>query len=98
MEKKNNEKRFPFMYRKPEESGIVETIELTEKGQKTAERIMERYQIIYSFLVELGVDKYVAEEDASSFEHYLSDDSIQAFTALKSYLTFIRKAPFRAEE
>lgn len=27
------------------------TIELTEKGQKTAERIMERYQIIYSFLV-----------------------------------------------
>lgn len=74
------------------------TIELTEKGQKTAERIMERYQIIYSFLVELGVDKYVAEEDASSIEHYLSDDSIQAFTALKSYLTFIRKAPFRAEE
>ena len=77
---------------------VDKTIELTEKGQKTAERIMERYQIIYSFLVELGVDKYVAEEDASSIEHYLSDDSIQAFTALKSYLTFIRKASFRAEE
>lgn len=89
--------------RELQEEGFIEvsgnkTIELTEKGLRIAQRIVERNQIIYSLLIELGVDKNVAEKDACNIEHYLSDDSIQAFTGLKNYLTFIRKAPFRAEE
>ena len=78
------------------EEGFIEvsgdkTIELTDKGFGIAQRIVERNQIIYSLLIELGVDKNVAEKDACNIEHYLSDDSIQAFTGLKNYLTFIRK-------
>lgn len=74
------------------------TVELTEKGLKIAQRIVERNQIIYSLLVELGVDKNVAEEDARNIEHYLSDDSIKAFTGLRNYLSYVRKAPFHAED
>ena len=86
-----------------QEEGFIEisedkTIELTDKGLGIAQRIVERNQIIYSLLIELGVDKNVAEKDACNIEHYLSDDSIQAFTGLRNHLTFIRKAPFRAEE
>lgn len=89
--------------RELQDEGFIEvlgdkTIELTEKGLKIAQRIVERNQIIYSLLIELGVDKSVAEEDAGNIEHYLSDDSIQAFTGLRNYLTYIRKAPFRAED
>lgn len=74
------------------------TVELTEKGLKIAQRIVERNQIIYSLLVELGVDKNVAEEDARNIEHYLSDDSIKAFTGLRNYLSYVRKAPFHADD
>lgn len=74
------------------------TVELTEKGLKIAQRIVERNQIIYSLLVELGVDKNVAEEDARNIEHYISDDSIKAFTGLRNYLSYVRKAPFHADD
>ena len=55
--------------RELQEEGFIEvsgdkTIELTEKGLSIAQRIVERNQIIYSLLIELGVDKNVAEKDA----------------------------------
>lgn len=89
--------------RELQDEGYIEvlgdkTVELTEKGLEIAQRIVERYQIIYSLLIELGVDTNVAEEDACNIEHYLSDDSIQAFTGLRNYLTYIRKTPFRIED
>ena len=68
------------------------------KGLESRKGSLSATKIIYSLLIELGVDKNVAEKDACNIEHYLSDDSIQAFTGLKNYLTFIRKAPFCVEE
>lgn len=43
MEKKNNEKRFPFLYMKPEESGIVEIIETDDLSESAKNKI--RYVI-----------------------------------------------------
>ena len=50
-------------------------IYLTDSGKEIAEMIYERHQIISSWLIKLGVDKKVAEEDACRIEHDISKES-----------------------
>ena len=58
-------------------------ITLTDKGCQVAESVMERHELFYNFLVGLGVNTKVAEEDACNMEHALSSES---FDAIKNYL------------
>ena len=53
-------------------------IYLTDSGKEIAEMIYERHQILSSWLIKLGVDKKVAEEDACRIEHDISKDSFNA--------------------
>lgn len=53
-------------------------IYLTDSGKKIAEMIYERHQILSSWLIKLGVDKKVAEEDACRIEHDISKESFNA--------------------
>ena len=53
-------------------------IYLTESGKEIAEMIYERHQILSSWLIKLGVDKKVAEEDACRIEHDISKESFNA--------------------
>ncbi|SFB12585.1 Mn-dependent transcriptional regulator, DtxR family [Acetitomaculum ruminis DSM 5522] len=64
-------------------------ITLTEDGLKIAERIYERHQILTSWLVQLGVEREIAAEDACKIEHDLSNDSFEAIKNL--YLQSIIK-------
>lgn len=57
-------------------------ITLTPKGYEIAEKIVERHTLISSFLVHLGVDKQIADDDACKIEHVISDES---FSAIKAY-------------
>ncbi len=50
-------------------------IYLTDSGKEIAEMIYERHQILSSWLIKLGVDKKVAEEDACRIEHDISKES-----------------------
>ena len=50
-------------------------IYLTDSGKEIAEMIYERHQILPSWLIKLGVDKKVAEEDACRIEHDISKES-----------------------
>ena len=50
-------------------------IYLTDSGKEIAEVIYERHQILSSWLIKLGVDKKVAEEDACRIEHDISKES-----------------------
>ena len=52
-------------------------ITLTECGQKIAEAIYERHQILSSFLMALGVDEKTAAEDACRIEHVISKQSFE---------------------
>ena len=70
------------------------TVELTPKGEEIAAQIMTRNQIIYGLLTDLGVNKAIAEKDACSIEHSISDESLQALIKLREYLVFIRTTPF----
>ena len=47
-------------------------------GQKIAETIYERHQLLSSWLTTLGVDPKVAEEDACRIEHVISPESFEA--------------------
>lgn len=53
-------------------------IYLTYSGKEIAEMIYERHQILSSWLIKLGVDKKVAEEDACRIEHDISKESFNA--------------------
>ena len=53
-------------------------ISLTPSGETLAEKIYERHTIITDFLVNLGVERERASEDACKMEHILSDDSFEA--------------------
>ena len=51
---------------------------LTESGKEIAEMIYERHQLLTSWLIRLGVDPKVAEEDACRIEHDISKESFNA--------------------
>ena len=57
------------------DSGVI----LTEKGKKLAQDITERYQFFRLVLRYLGVEEKTAEIDACKMEHYMCDESYQAF-------------------
>jgi len=57
-------------------------ISLTERGLNVAEGIYEKHRVISSLLMELGVSKETAIEDACKIEHDLSEES---FNKIKEY-------------
>lgn len=61
-------------------------IELTEEGLKRAEEVFRRHQVLKELLVLLGVPEEVAEEDACSIEHVISETTFKAFEGLLARL------------
>lgn len=56
---------------------------LTEDGQKQATDVLEKHTILTNWLISLGVDKEIAQEDACRMEHDMSDET---FMALKTHI------------
>ena len=56
-------------------------IDLTSEGEKLAQEIQDRHDILQQFLVEvLGVEKKVASEEACRMEHVISANTIRKLT------------------
>lgn len=53
-------------------------ITLTPSGREIAEMIYELHQLLSSWLIQLGVEKKTAVEDACKIEHVISKESFQA--------------------
>lgn len=53
-------------------------IYLTESGQKIADMIYERHELLSRWLEQLGVDSKTAVEDACRIEHVISSESFEA--------------------
>ncbi len=69
--------------KKLRENGYIEmdgegTITLTGKGREIAETMFERHTLISDWLVQLGVDRAIAVEDACRIEHVISPQSFEA--------------------
>ncbi len=61
-----------FIKREPYRS-----IFLTLKGQKIASQSKKRHNIVYNFLLNLGLDKNTASEDAEGIEHHVSEKTLR---------------------
>ena len=53
------------------------SIFLTLKGQKIASESKKRHNIVYNFLLNLGLDKNTASEDAEGIEHHVSEKTLR---------------------
>jgi len=51
---------------------------LTPKGAAMAEESRKRHEVVYRFLLALGVPSDVAEEDAEGIEHHVSAETLRA--------------------
>lgn len=52
---------------------------LTEEGKKIAASSRKRHHIVKDFLTALGVSEETALIDAEAIEHYVSEESLEAF-------------------
>ena len=52
---------------------------LTEKGKSLAESCKKRHEIVYNFLLKIGVNKEVAKNDAEGLEHHVSKETLKVF-------------------
>jgi DtxR family transcriptional regulator, manganese transport regulator len=64
--------------------GLVKTepyrpIELTSTGKRLARKSRERHQIVFRFLIAIGVDEVTAAIDAEGIEHHVSPTTLQRF-------------------
>ena len=69
-----------------ERDGLVRTeprrpIHLTTNGRRLAARCRERHELVYRFLVALGVDPRIASVDAEGIEHHVSPSTLARFKA-----------------
>ena len=53
-------------------------IRLTDAGLAVAERMYERHTLLCQFLIRLGVDPEVANDDACKMEHVISEEAFEA--------------------
>ena len=69
-----------------------EFVELTDKGEGIARRILRRHEILQSFLSDvLKVSEKVAAEDACQIEHILSRETIEKLLAFLEFIQFYPK-------
>ena len=54
-------------------------VELTQAGMRMAQVCKERHEIVYEFLLAIGVDRLAAEVDAEGIEHHVSPATLAAF-------------------
>lgn len=64
--------------------GLVETepyqpVRLTDAGQKLAKRSKHRHEVVYNFLLALGVSAKTAAIDTEGIEHHVSPETLKCF-------------------
>ena len=67
--------------------GLVDTepyapLVLTRKGKVLAEVTRKRHELVYDFLIAIGVSPAVAEVDSEGIEHHVSEQTLDCFRAL----------------
>ncbi|MDC3063379.1 manganese-binding transcriptional regulator MntR [Alphaproteobacteria bacterium] len=61
------------------ESKPYRSIFLTDKGKKLAEFCKKRHEIVFKFLISLGVNLEIAKNDAEGIEHHVSPETLKVF-------------------
>ena len=59
------------------ESEKYKNIFLTKNGKKLAVQSNTRHQILFNFLIKLGISRKTAETDSEGMEHHISDETLK---------------------
>lgn len=62
-------------------------IQLTAKGKRMAKASRERHELVYQFLIAIGVDPEIAAKDAEGIEHHVSPNTLERFRKMIEELT-----------
>lgn len=57
------------------------SIFLTSEGAALADSVKKRHELVFAFLVRLGVSPETAEVDAEGIEHHISEETLEALRA-----------------
>jgi DtxR family manganese transport transcriptional regulator len=57
-------------------------IKLTPKGRRLAAKCRERHEVVFSFLLSIGIDEATAAIDAEGIEHHVSPTTLERFRKL----------------
>ena len=52
-------------------------IQLTPKGKRVARQSRQRHELVYQFLLTIGVDPKTAAKDAEGIEHHVSEKTME---------------------
>ena len=55
---------------------------LTTKGKQLADESRARHEVVYQFLLAIGVTKDVAKRDSEGIEHHVSEETLGVFQRL----------------
>ncbi len=58
------------------------SIFLTTKGKQLADESRARHEVVYQFLLAIGVTKDVAKRDSEGIEHHVSEETLGVFQRL----------------
>ena len=61
------------------ESKPYRSIFLTNKGKSLAQFCKRRHEIVYKFLLSVGIKKEIAKNDAEGIEHHVSPETLKVF-------------------
>ncbi|HID71718.1 MAG TPA: metal-dependent transcriptional regulator [Thermoplasmata archaeon] len=90
------------MFQKLAEEGYLiyekyKGVTLTERGKKVAKETQNRHDTLRSFLVILGVDEEVANEDACKIEHVVHRQTMEKLERFVSFVQQFEKFPIWLE-
>ncbi|RLF49258.1 MAG: hypothetical protein DRN20_02640, partial [Thermoplasmata archaeon] len=79
------------MFKKLDEDGYVNYekyggVTLTKKGEKVAVKLSKKHEVLREFLIILGVDEEVADEDACEIEHVVRQETMDRLTKFVEFI------------
>ena len=66
-------------------------IALTTQGKKLAEQSQQRHDLVYRFLIAIGVDAKTAAVDAEGIEHHVSKTTLKCFRKILDQSSSLRQ-------
>ncbi|MEM1294964.1 MAG: transcriptional regulator MntR [Verrucomicrobiota bacterium] len=75
------------MVRRLDEKGLINYekyrgMTLTEEGERVAQRIVKRHNLLQEFLDLLGIDPEIAYQDLEGMEHHISSETLRGIEQL----------------
>ena len=53
------------------------SIHLTNTGEKIAKKTRKRHRVVYDFLISLGINKKIAQQESEGIEHHVGEKTLE---------------------